>query len=119
MLIVLSVMIVACASDGGEEDNTRHDYNYATLSRTDGLAYGHFSSTVSIYSDHFNTTTSEWVDGLPNGFSYSNRTIQGDDPGPGQWSITLHWRAVDSSTGVEGEWKQSFELRFFTKLEER
>ena len=82
------------------------------------LAYGHFSSVVDIRSDFFTHTTAEWVEGLPEGFSYSNRTIQGDSPGAGQWAITVFWKAIDPRDNTEKQWSQRFELRFFTSLEE-
>ena len=38
--------------------------------------------------------------------------------GLGQWNVTVHWAGINTSTGVEESWKQDFELRFFTSLEE-
>ncbi len=119
LLCLMAAMVLACADT--QEVNTPSGPNYSTyavLSRTDGLAYGHFSSVVDIRSDFFTHTTAEWVEGLPEGFSYSNRTIQGDSPGAGQWAITVFWKAIDPRDNTEKQWSQRVELRFFTSLEE-
>ena len=118
--MVLMVMIVAGAETQETPDSGPQTYNYATLSRTDGLAYGHFTSTVSIYCSYC-SSVAVTVDGLPPGFSYNagRQTIEGEDPGPGVWTVTVQWEGQETATGVVKAWKQNFELRFFTSLEER
>lgn len=123
MIAVLAIMVLACA----ETQTTEPTYTpvaTCSLSRTDGLAYGHFSSRVNAFIP--NTADADlkiWVEGMPNGFTFNEatRTIEGDDPGAGVWNIKVCY--TDRNKGVEGDanryYYNHFELRFFTKLEER
>ncbi len=122
-VVLLAAMIMACASEQ-VEPAPYTPVASCSLSRTDGLAYGHFSSRVSAFIP--NTADSDlkiWATGLPSGFAYneSSRTIEGDDPGAGVWNIRICY--TDANKGVDGDvnryYFHDFELRFFTKMEER
>ncbi|GIK52000.1 MAG: hypothetical protein HPKKFMNG_00208 [Planctomycetes bacterium] len=122
MIVVLAVMILACADNPPEPSYTPQATS--SISRSDGLAYGHFSSRVSAFiPDTADADIKIWVEGLPPGFTFneSTRTIEGDDPGAGVWNIRVCY--TDRNKGVQGDpnryFYNHFELRFFTSLEER
>ncbi|CAG0995123.1 hypothetical protein PLCT2_02704 [Planctomycetaceae bacterium] len=121
-VVLLAVMTMACA-ETQETHNTYTPVATSSLSRYDGLAYGHFSARVNAFIP--NTADADlkiWVEGLPSGFTYneSSRNIEGDDPGAGVWNIKVCY--TDRNKGVDGDLSRyyygNFELRFFTKLEE-
>ncbi|MBK8207976.1 MAG: putative Ig domain-containing protein [Planctomycetes bacterium] len=124
-IVVLSVLILACAETQETDSGPPVVTASATISREKGMVGKYFSAKVTVHSNYITDLEYEpWYDHsgenkgkLPPGITFNTSTgmFEGTPTQAGFYTITVHYR--DRSKGTHDDPDKSKNLYYYTRFE--